>query len=26
NQYLVDDGQRRILIDAGAAGSIGQTG
>ncbi|SDB72952.1 Glyoxylase, beta-lactamase superfamily II [Agrobacterium fabrum] len=26
NQYLIDDGQRRILIDAGAAGSIGQTG
>ncbi|MGA1834465.1 MULTISPECIES: MBL fold metallo-hydrolase [Rhizobium] len=26
NQYLVEDGQRRILIDAGAAGSIGQTG
>lgn len=26
NQYLIEDGQRRILIDAGAAGSIGQTG
>jgi glyoxylase-like metal-dependent hydrolase (beta-lactamase superfamily II) len=26
NQYLVEDGARRILIDAGAAGSIGQTG
>lgn len=26
NQYLVEDGQRRVLIDAGAAGSIGQTG
>lgn len=26
NQYLVEDGQRRILIDAGAAGSIGETG
>ncbi|MFK0382428.1 MBL fold metallo-hydrolase [Agrobacterium sp. NPDC090273] len=26
NQYLIDDGQRRILIDAGAAGSIGETG
>ena len=22
NQYLIDDGQRRILIDAGAAGSV----
>ncbi|MBT9372247.1 MBL fold metallo-hydrolase [Rhizobium sp. CSW-27] len=26
NQYLVEDGEHRILIDAGAAGSIGQTG
>lgn len=26
NQYLVEDGGRRILIDAGPAGSIGQTG
>lgn len=26
NQYLVEDGQRRILIDSGPAGSIGQTG
>lgn len=26
NQYLIDDGEHRILIDAGAAGSIGQTG
>ncbi|MBS7704743.1 MBL fold metallo-hydrolase [Chelatococcus asaccharovorans] len=26
NQYLVEDGARRILIDAGPAGSIGQTG
>lgn len=26
NQYLVEDGSQRILIDAGAAGSIGQTG
>ncbi len=26
NQYLVDDGERLILIDAGPAGSIGQTG
>lgn len=26
NQYLVEDGQRRILIDSGAAGSIGETG
>ena len=26
NQYLVEDGESRILIDAGAAGSIGQTG
>ncbi|MFK8253261.1 MBL fold metallo-hydrolase [Ancylobacter terrae] len=26
NQYLIDDGDRRILIDTGAAGSIGQTG
>ncbi len=26
NQYLVEDGSQRILIDAGAAGSLGQTG
>lgn len=26
NQYLVEDGGHRILIDAGPAGSIGQTG
>lgn len=26
NQYLVEDGSRRILIDAGPAGSLGQTG
>lgn len=26
NQYVIEDGERRILIDAGAAGSIGQTG
>jgi len=26
NQYLVEDGARRILIDAGPAGSLGQTG
>ncbi|MCQ4158657.1 MBL fold metallo-hydrolase [Roseomonas sp. GC11] len=26
NQYLVEEGGRRILIDAGPAGSIGQTG
>lgn len=26
NQYLVEDGSQRILIDAGPAGSLGQTG
>lgn len=26
NQYLIEDGSRRILLDTGAAGSIGQTG
>lgn len=26
NQYLVEDGQRRLLIDAGPAGALGQTG
>jgi glyoxylase-like metal-dependent hydrolase (beta-lactamase superfamily II) len=26
SQYLVEDGERCILIDAGPAGSIGQTG
>lgn len=26
NQYLIEDNERRILIDTGAAGSIGQTG
>ncbi|MCU4178475.1 MBL fold metallo-hydrolase [Bosea sp. BH3] len=26
NQYLIDDGERKILLDTGPAGSIGQTG
>lgn len=26
NQYLIEDGRQRILIDSGPAGSIGQTG
>jgi glyoxylase-like metal-dependent hydrolase (beta-lactamase superfamily II) len=26
NQYLIEDGERRILVDAGPAGSLGQTG
>jgi len=26
NQYLIEDGDRRILLDTGPAGSIGQTG
>lgn len=26
NQYLIEDGERRTLIDAGPAGSLGQTG
>ena len=26
NQYLIEDGERKVLLDAGPAGSIGQTG
>jgi glyoxylase-like metal-dependent hydrolase (beta-lactamase superfamily II) len=26
NQYLIEDGDRRVLIDAGPAGSLGQSG
>ncbi|QEL27116.1 MBL fold metallo-hydrolase (plasmid) [Bosea sp. F3-2] len=26
NQYLIEDGERKILLDTGPAGSIGQTG